>query len=344
VFPPVNIEIYRIITKILIKLVILKGREVGLCLCFIVYLIKKNIILQIMFEITTFINIIAQMKIFLTILILMTTLHSPAQDFLYAVAKEPTPVLNSPDFQSVFGGADSMTVKTDEQGLIREMEFIALPGTVFNLLGEYEYVTYKIFKVECREYEYNTDLFIDSRFVELKKKKPKERFIAVPTKEEIYKFLDNSVGSKYCWGGNFNSGITKLIELYKPKLSISDELKSEWTLEGCDCSGLMYEATNGFTPRNTSKLIDYGETVEVEGLTAEEIAAKLKPLDMIVWLGHVIYVYDEKTSIQSGLSKGGVVKMDLVETLKEVMETRIPVNDYSAGKKERFVVRRWFNQ
>ncbi|MCI0716963.1 MAG: peptidoglycan endopeptidase [Chlorobi bacterium] len=273
----------------------------------------------------------------------MTTPSLHAQDFLYAVAKEPTPVLNSPDFKAVFGGIDSITVKTDEQGLIREMEFIAFPGTVFYLLGEYDHGTHKIFKVECKEYEYNTELFIDSRFVELKKKRPKARFIAVPTKEEIYEFLDNAVGSKYCWGGNYYSGILKMLELYKPKVSISDELKSEWTLKGCDCSGLMYEATNGFTPRNTSKLIDYGEAVEIEGLTAEEIAAKLKPLDMIVWLGHVIYVYDEKTSIQSGLSKGGVVKMDLIETLKEVMETRIPVNDYSASKKERFVVRRWFN-
>jgi hypothetical protein len=282
------------------------------------------------------------MKIFLTILILMTTPSLRAQDFLYAVAKEPAPVLNSPDFQSVFGGADSMTVKTDEQGLIREMEIIALPGTVFELLGEYDHGTHKIFKVECREYEYNTELFVDSRFVELKKKRPNERFIAIPKKEEIYKFLDNAIGSKYCWGGNYNSGISKMLELYEPKGSISGELENHWTLKGCDCSGLMYEATSGFTPRNTSKLIDYGEAVEIEGLSAEEIAVKLKPLDMIVWLGHVIYVYDEKISIQSGLSKGGVVKLDLIETLMEVMETRIPVNDYSANKKDRFVVRRWF--
>jgi hypothetical protein len=64
---------------------------------------------------------------------------------------------------------------------------------------------------------------------------------------------------------------------------------------------------------------------------------------MIVWNGHVIYVYDEKTSIQSSLSKGGVIKLDLVETLKEVMSTRTPVNDYSSSKGSRFVIRRWFN-
>jgi hypothetical protein len=105
----------------------------------------------------------------------------------------------------------------------------------------------------------------------------------------------------------------------------------------------MYEATNGYTPRNTSKLVDYGEGVEIAGLSAEEIAANLKPLDMIVWNGHVIYVYDANTSIQSGLSKGGVVKLDLIETLREVMESRKPVNDYGSGKSKRFVVRRWFS-
>lgn len=277
------------------------------------------------------------------ILIMMIMNLSKSQDFLYAVAKEPTPVLNTPDFASVFGGADGMTIKTDNQGLIREMEFIALPGTVFDLMGEYDMGNYKIFKVECKEYNYGTDLFVDSRFLELKKKRPEERFIAIPKKEDIFRSLDKAVGNRYCWGGNYNPGIEKLIELYKPKDNISAELKNEWTLSGCDCSGLMYEATGGFTPRNTSKLVDYGQAVEVEGLSAEEIASKLKPLDMIVWNGHVIYVYDEKTTIQSSLSKGGVVKLDLVETLLEVMATRIAVNDYNNSSGSRFVIRRWFS-
>ncbi|MCC7158489.1 MAG: peptidoglycan endopeptidase, partial [Ignavibacteria bacterium] len=125
--------------------------------------------------------------------------------------------------------------------------------------------------------------------------------------------------------------------------NVSENLKNEWMLTGCDCSGLMYEATGGFTPRNTSKLVNYGEAVEIEGLTAEEIAAKCKPLDMIVWNGHVIYVYDEKTSIQSSLSKGGVIKLDLVETLQEVMSLRTPVNNFDASTGSRFVIRRWFS-
>lgn len=284
------------------------------------------------------------MKEFLIIiLIIMTNTLTQTQDFFYAVAKEPMPVLNSPDFSAVFGGADGMTVKTDASGLIREMEFIALPGTVFDLMGEYDMGSYKIFKVECKEYEYNTELFVDSRFLELKKQRPEERFIAIPKREDIYKSLDKAVGNRYCWGGNYNDGIEKLLELYKPKENLSGKLKNEWTLSGCDCSGLMYEATGGFTPRNTSKLVDYGMAVEIAGLSAEEISLKLRPLDMIVWDGHVIYVYDEKTSIQSSLSKGGVIKLDLIETLREVMSSRNPVNDYKNSAGSRFVVRRWFD-
>ncbi len=286
---------------------------------------------------------LAAMKLSIIILLFLTMkMQAVSQDLIYAVANEPTPVLNSPDFESVFGGISGISLKTDDQGLIREMEFIALPGTVFDLMGELDYGTHKIFKVECKEYEYGTDLFIDSRFVELKKVRPKERFIKIPSKKEIYEALDNFVGNRYCWGGNYNSGISKLIELYKPSGEITNALRNEWILSGCDCSGLMYEATNGFTPRNTSKLVNYGDAVEIAGLSAEEIAAKLKPLDMIVWNGHVIYVYDEKTTIQSSLSKGGVVKLDLIETLKEVMNTRTPVNDYNSTEASWFVVRRWF--
>lgn len=280
----------------------------------------------------------------ITIIVLMTTLSAISQDFYYAVATGPTPVLNSPDFDAVFGGSDGMTVKTDNSGLIREMEFIALPGTVFELVGEFDHGSYKIFKVECKEYEYGVDLYIDSRFVELKETRPGERFVALPKKEDIYKVLDKVVGNRYCWGGNYNNGIQKLVELYQPKGEITDGVKSEWMLTGCDCSGLMYEATNGFTPRNTSKLVNYGEAVEIAGLSAEEIAAKCKPLDMIVWNGHVIYVYDEKTSIQSSLSRGGVIKLDLVETIQDVMNSRKPVNDFNSSQGSRFVIRRWFSE
>ncbi|HEY3250933.1 MAG TPA: peptidoglycan endopeptidase [Ignavibacteria bacterium] len=282
------------------------------------------------------------MKITTIILLIFITMTSYSQELLYAVAKEPTPVLNTPDFVGVFGGVEGISVKTDDQGLIREMEYVALPGTVFSLLGEFDHGTYKIYKVEISEYKYNTELYVDSRFLELYEKKPPPRKCVLPSMEEIYKYLDNAVGASYIWGGNCIKGIDKLLELYKPKGDITDKTKTCWSLKGVDCSGLMYEATNGWTERNTSKLVNFGEPVEIEGLSAEEIKTKLKPFDMMVWNGHVIYVYDENTAIQSGLSKGGVVKTDLLETLQKLIKERTPVNDYNAYTGDRFVVRRWY--
>jgi len=260
----------------------------------------------------------------------------------YAIALYSTPVLNSPDFQSVFGGDDGKSLKTDGEGLIRDIEYIAFKGTIFQIMDEIDKGDHKILHVKTDDYTYGNELYIDSRFVEIRNAKPPELEKKLPSKKEIYSFLDRAVGSKYIWGGNCIAGINKMLEYYKPSGSIDDETLTKWELKGCDCSGLMYEATDGYTERNTSKLIYEGEPVLIEGLTAEEIANILKPLDMIVWVGHVIYVYDEITAIQSALSKGGVVKTDLIETLKHLLETRTPVNDYDAGTGERFVVRRWY--
>lgn len=262
---------------------------------------------------------------------------------IYAVAPDPTPVLNTPDFESVFGGSDGVNLKKDNEGLIREVEYIALEGTVFEVVDEIDKGDHKILHVKTDYYDYGNELFIDNRFVKIQNSKPDSPIKKLPLRNEIYLFLDRAVGSKYIWGGNCIEGIYKLLEYYPPKEKIDDITKLEWTLKGCDCSGLMYEATNGYTERNTSKLINDGEPVLIEGLTVEEIADKLKPLDMIVWTGHVIYVYDEITAIQSALSKSGVVKTDLIETLKHLIEKRTPVNNYNTGTEDRFVIRRWFN-
>lgn len=284
------------------------------------------------------------MKVILIILTLFIMIPNItiAQEH-YALCQKPAPVLNSPDFADVFGGKNGYTLKLDEQGLIREIEFIALPGTVFELLGEYDYGSHKIFHAKCSEYDFETQLYIDSRFFEVTSVKPEQRKIILPSIDSIYKYLDEALGSPYCWGGNYKDGIQELFNLYPPSKIIKEELKNKWTLKGVDCSGLMYEATNGYTPRNTSKLVHFGESVNIENFSADEIVKKLKPLDMIVWNGHVIYVYDDNFSIQSGLSKGGVVKLNLLETIKEVMESRIPVNGYDF-KKDCFVIRRWFEK
>jgi hypothetical protein len=252
------------------------------------------------------------------------------------------PVFNTPDIKSVFGGNDGVTIKTDKQGLVRELEYIALPGTVFDIIEETETDGHKILRVRTDSYNYDPKLYVDSRFTELVTNKPVLLPSALPGMKHIYDFLDKAIGAVYIWGGNYINGIGKMLEYYPPKGNISAHTKKLWTFEGCDCSGLIYEATNGYTERNTLRLIYSGEAVDIEGLDAKQLKTKLRPLDMLVWKGHVIYVYDDTDAIQSALSKGGVVKTPLLETLESLMEKRIPVNDYNSSDRERFVVRRWY--
>jgi hypothetical protein len=260
----------------------------------------------------------------------------------YAVCHSAVPVFNTADIGAVFGGKDGNTLKMDDQGLCRELEYIALPGSVFEILGSTEMNNYSIFNVKTDRYPDISKLYIDSRFVEITDKNPDIPPVILPDKDYIYGFLDNALDSIYIWGGNYIKGVEKMLEYYPPKGEISRTLKLLWTFKGYDCSGLMYEATNGYTERNTSRLIYSGEAVDIEGLKAKEIKAKLEPLDMLVWRGHVIYVYNENTAIQSALSKGGVVKTDLLETLTSLLQKRLPVNDYDSSDKDRFVIRRWY--
>jgi hypothetical protein len=267
-----------------------------------------------------------------------------SEPYNYAVANEPTPVFNSPNYPVDFGGKDGRTIKLDKEGLFRDLEYIALKGTIFTIKSAMDKGNYKIYNVAAEDYNYEAELYIDSRFVTLIESKPSSGVKKLPSKKDIYTFLDNAVGSKYIWGGNSIAGIDKMLSYYPPVGNISDYEKDIWTFHGCDCSGLMYEATNGYTERNTWKLIYFGKAVPIEGLSAEQIVSILKPLDMMVWNGHVIYVYDNTTAIQSALSKGGVVKTDLLETIENIMTKRTPVNEYDDSPGEKFVVRRWYNE
>lgn len=259
----------------------------------------------------------------------------------YAIAVLNTPVLNTGDFESVFGGSEGKSVKTDNKGLIREMEFIALPNTVFEILDETVKGDHSIYRIRTDDYPYNSSgLFIDSRFVKTLDTLPGNRVKTIPSREEIISAMNSLEGYQYMWGGNCGDGIEQLLEFYKPSDEINNSTRDNWKLKGVDCSGLIYQATNGSTPRNTSSLITYGEGVDIAGKNAGQIAGLLQPLDLIVWSGHVIIVLDNNTVIES-TPDPGVHKSDLLGRLKSILKERTPVNDWGASDKKRFVVRRW---
>ncbi len=202
-------------------------------------------------------------------------------------ANKPSPLLNNYDFKSVFN--DNMPL--DDQNLLRALELIALPGSVLHLKGKRGH----IYEVSMPGYP-KDKLYVDHRFVSEKCQFPKP---VMPKKEVILKRMLRLLGKPYIWGGNYSRGIPEMLIYYPPQKPLSKLHRSIWTFSGVDCSGLLYEASNGLTPRNSSQLISFGEERKLE---------ELQPLDLLVWDGHVVMALDRERTIESRLGKGVVIE------------------------------------
>ena len=55
-----------------------------------------------------------------------------------------------------------------------------------------------------------------------------------------------------------------MLDFYPANSTIDKLTQAKWTMSGFDCSGLLFWATNGYTPRNTSKLITSGTGIDIE--------------------------------------------------------------------------------
>lgn len=266
----------------------------------------------------------------------------------YGVATIPTPVLNTPYISAVFGGKHGTTLKTDHCGMVRELEFVALPGTSFTILTTFMTGTETIYEVTTEDYQTSpgVHLYLDSRFIQLRETIPPPRTRTLPTREQIIASLQSSIGNSYVWGGNISQGIPQLAEwFYRGASSVSERM----VLTGVDCSGLLYQATRGWTPRNTSQLVGSGTGLKIKGKSASAIVKLLQPLDLIVWDGHVVIVMDSDTAIESRLecgtaSSGGVTTTPLKQRIQSIMRSRKPEDIWntSVSGKGGFVIRRWY--
>ena len=88
--------------------------------------------------------------------------------------------------------------------------------------------------------------------------------------------------------------------------NINKETLRLWRLEGVDCSGLLYQATGGYTPRNTSSMKDFGDEVKISGLPLEQISFLVRPLDLIVCTGHVVIVLNGQPTAVIKKKSGGL--------------------------------------
>lgn len=206
----------------------------------------------------------------------------------------PAPLFSTPDI--------AKAIQTS--GHIRELEMTAPLGSIFSLV---ETLPNNITKVYFEEYS-KDPLYVDSRFLEESVEPTPQKKIC-PPKESILAYLKNALGSAYVWGSNHFEGVQRFEELYGT------------SLKGVDCSGLLYEATSGFTPRNTSGLISFGIEVKIE---------EVEPLDIIVWRGHVVIVLNKDETIESQ-EKRGVVVYPIKERLAEIKRDV-----------KQFYIRRWY--
>jgi hypothetical protein len=294
--------------------------------------------------------------IILSILLAFLSLGRPslsADNPRYAVSVLPTPVFHTADFGTIFGESDGTTLQLDPCGQICELEFIALPGCVFRIESAIVGKHPVIYKVTADEYPYPTDkgYFIDARFVKTTDSIPPPRTCRLPSRSALLNNLLAAQGSKYVWGGNFHRGIPQMLAMFPPLSGhpLREDTENRWQLRGVDCSGLLYEATGGYTPRNTSALINYGAPVPIAGLNVDQIIMKVEPLDLIVWNGHVMIILDRQLLIESRLDcggkNGGVKVRPLREALVEIMKNRIPVDSFNSAEtrgKQGFVIRRWY--
>jgi len=251
----------------------------------------------------------------------------------------PAPVLNTSDFAFAFGGATGKEIPLDAKGHPYCFEFAALEGTLFRVRSEIPQPGFSIYEAEAPFYPH-APLFIDSRFAE-KASRPVSR--GMPPAEEILKGMETLTGTQYVWGGNWSRGIPETLRYYPPQQTLDSKTEAYWTLKGVDCSGLLYETTGGLTPRNTSQLIRFGKPLKTSSLKIGELLQQLRPLDLILYPGHVLFVLNPTTSIESKYPFG-VIQRNLRERIDELLEERSLVDECTddLDANRHFMVRRAF--
>lgn len=218
----------------------------------------------------------------------------------------------------------------DEQGLYRPLEMMLLPQSNLKVL---EVKENGVLKVKTDELEQGY-IFQDSLEFSMK-------YDCLDLKEK--NILDNllsHVGCSYIWGSNWKLSKNELDDL-KTRLKNRSEnfIKNiQFLFSGLDCSGLLYASVQGQVPRNTSELVHFGKFIEVEGLTNLQICKKVRPLDLIVWKGHVLIFLDETFVIESRKDYGCVI-VEAQTRLEEIRNNRAPASSLGDNK---FYIKRWY--
>jgi hypothetical protein len=216
----------------------------------------------------------------------------------------PAPILNTSHFDRIF---HKNQVLVDAQGHPRSFEFVALPGMAFQIIESGP----TIVKILCPTYS-DQPLYTDRRFGRIVSSPPQPQR-SLPNAQTLLAHMESRIGTPYVWGGNWAEGIPEMLQYYPPTEPLTPRNLELWTLQGLDCSGLLFEASGGVTPRNSGQLLKYGKALKISDL--------LKPLDMLVYPSHVLFVRDQKTIIESK-SPFGVRICPLQDRFLEIQKER----------------------
>ncbi len=204
---------------------------------------------------------------------------------------------------------------------------------------------------------------------------PAQTNVQIPTKQRIIDSLTKLVGTPYLYGGCYDQGSEKLANyvvsqgLFKEEDKNNPDLYRIMKLAGLDCSGLLAQATNYAFLADTRTVFQFAERlnenciVDIEGKNIDDIVNTLKPLDIIVYYGHMLISLPDDKIIQSAgfdknaevfsettnhkgdpMDKYGRVVIDeakpIIEGIMNVSE-RSPSNSWDYNDKNKFMIIRW---
>ena len=274
----------------------------------------------------------------------------------YATTILPTPLfwLNKKDvdINKIMGWEWTTWLMLDSSNTIDQLSIVLPKWTPITLINKVENGKFTYYEVRTRDFDVwygeKDAYFLDSRFIEKKEKKPDEVINKLPDMSSIFKTLLAAVDSQYIWWGSYYQWIPEINKLYPTP----DDVKlSTWEqqykiLQWTDCSWLLWQATNWYTPRTTRTLLTFWNSVPISWDNVEQIIKKVKPLDLIVWAWHVIIILSDEYAIESiwkANFEWWVEIVNLKDRLEDVFTRRMPVDDWSKSSlpdKQKFVIRR----
>jgi hypothetical protein len=203
---------------------------------------------------------------------------------IFALTTTKTPLFNTRDLTSLF----STPLGFDAQFLLRPLETILFPKSLLTIKSVFG----NVLEVESVDYPSSKPLYVDRRFI-IETETPRRALRTLPKSSLLKERLISYPKLPYVWGGNTRSGIPELFSYYPPQRALSPYEWLSWHFRGVDCSGLLYDVSNGITPRNTKELSEFGYEV-----------TSPKPLDIAIWPGHVLIFIDKNHLIESKVGDG----------------------------------------